>query len=149
MAEKQKPTGQEDFQKKYVEYNFCKSQVDAFVNEISAINQSTDNLQIAKLTLGNIEKLKPEDAKEIFVPIGGNSFLKAQITDTKNVLVGIGSDVVVKKETPEAIKMLETQLSDLEDSRKKINEQISALVKKMHELEPQLGKMAEELKKSN
>lgn len=134
-------------QEKFVEYNIYKSELEVLAKELGTLNVTEHNLGIGKMTLSNVENL--DEKPEILVPIGGNVFVKAKIVDTKNVLVGIGSDIVVKKEISNAIETIDKQLGDLKEAREKIEKQVYKLNEKMKALEPELEKMAKELRKKS
>lgn len=135
-------TEKSEFNKKVVEYNIYKAQLEQLVNELSVLNQTSSNLLLAKNTLENIQNLEGEP--EILVPIGGNTFLKAHVKDTKNVLAGIGADIIVKKEVPDAISTIEKQLEELRGAKQKIEAQLKEFSERMGKLEPELEKMLEE-----
>lgn len=135
----------EEFQKKYTEYSVYKSQVDALANEIAIINTTLNNLSAAKTTIENVNKLT--EKQEILVPIGGNAFLKATIDDTKNVLLNIGSNVIVNKSIADALQVIEKQISDLTKAQESLSAKIEDLTSKIETIEPELAKMAEELRK--
>lgn len=139
-----KESEQEDFQRKFVEYNIYKSQVEGIVKELALLNSTANNLQMAKQTLENINELK--EKPEVMLPIGGNAFLKADVKDTEHVLVGIGSDVIVKKGIPDAVSTIEKQLDDINKARNKMEEQVKDIDKKMSDLEPAIQEMAAHLR---
>ena len=63
------------------------------------------------MTLEGIETEK-ENA-ELLVPIGGNSYVKAKISDTNKIIIGLGAGVSIEKNLPEAKATLKERLEDL------------------------------------
>jgi len=135
----------EDFQKKFVEYNIYKQQAEGLAKELGLLQSTTQNLEMARQTLSNLGEL--EEKPEILVPIGGNTFLTAEIKNPKKVLTGIGSDIIVQKDTPSAIETIGKQLSELKQAAEKMQATLMDLDQKMKGLEPALQKFAEEMKK--
>lgn len=130
---------QEEFQKKYAEYAISKSQLEGLAQELNAINATIAELQVAKATLDSIKDLK--GSPEILVPIGGNTFLQANIKETEHVLAGIGAGVIAKKDTADTVDSINTQLDTLTEGSKKLEEQAKTLGEMMSKLEPELQEM--------
>jgi len=143
-----KPTTQaeeQEFQQKYMQYNAYKQQAQGLVQEISMLNQTAQSLDTAREVLTNLEKSKENN--EILVPIGGNTFLKAKMADKDNVLVGVGSDVVLKKSTSDTITKLTEQLETLKNSGEELGKQMHEIDGKLRELEPQIQEMVQAVRK--
>jgi prefoldin alpha subunit len=138
-------TDKENFQQKYFEYNMYKGQLEGLVKELEMLAAAEVNLQTAKETLDNVNKL--EKANDILVPIGGNSFIKAEVKDTKNVLIGVGGDIVMKKPISDAKTTIDDQLNNLADAKQKMESQLKGLDKRMDEMEPELEDLALKMRK--
>ena len=89
---------------------------------------------IVKKSLDEIKDAKNDS--EAFVPIGQDSFVKAKITDTKNVVVGVGAGIAVKKTIEEAKEDIEERITELENLKKDSTSNFEQLVSKLRELEP-------------
>ena len=59
--------------------------------------------------------------------MGAGIFMKAQLKDNNELLINVGSDVIVKKTFSESKEMLESQLNELESIMENANEQVSEL----------------------
>jgi prefoldin alpha subunit len=138
-------TDKEDFQKKFYEFNLYRKQAEGMIQELTMLAETAEGLKQTQETLGNVKKLE-KDA-EILVPLGGNSFGKAKLTDPKNVLIGVGSDVVMEKSAAQADKILEDRTKEVEKAKAQLEEQVKELDKHMSKLEPEIEKLAGELKK--
>ncbi|MFH1450405.1 MAG: prefoldin subunit alpha [archaeon] len=130
---------EKDFQQKYMQYNLYKQQAQGLLNEMGLLNQTSQNMNTAREVLVTLEKTK--DKTEILIPIGGNTFLKASINDTNNVLFGIGSDVVLSKPVSDAIATISEQLENLKKSGDELAGKMKELEDVMRVLEPELQKM--------
>ncbi|MDO9097008.1 MAG: prefoldin subunit alpha, partial [Candidatus Methanoperedens sp.] len=70
-------------------------QAESIAQQINMVKLTIKDVEAALTT---ITALKDEPAgKETLMPIGFGSFVKATLTDTANVVVGIGSGVSVEK----------------------------------------------------
>ncbi|MDP7282298.1 MAG: prefoldin subunit alpha [Candidatus Undinarchaeales archaeon] len=134
-----------DFQQKYMQYNVCKQQAQGLMKEISVLNQTAQSLSTAKEVLLTVDAAK--DKSEVLIPVGGNTFLKAKMDDTNNVLMGVGSDVVLKKSVSDARSSIDEQLANLNSAGDKLAGEMKALEDKMKVLEPELQKRMMEMQK--
>jgi len=80
--------------------------------------------------LDGIEKEK-ENA-ELLVPIGGNSYVKAKITDTNKVIVGVGAGVSVEKTLLEAKTALKERLDELEKTMNSAQQQFTQVAERIN-----------------
>ena len=128
-----------DNQKILAEYEYLRNQADAIQRNRDMINASMAELDIVLNTLDEIKNNK----EEILVPIGGDSFVSAKIIDAKKVLIGLGSDVSVKKTIPDAKTDLKARLKELEVVRKDIIEKLGSLLDRIEQLSPQVRSIVE------
>jgi prefoldin alpha subunit len=86
-------------------------------------NAALTELKVSSLTLDGLEKEKK--GTELFVPIGGGSYVKAKLETSKKVVVGVGADVAVEKTVKEAKEELETRIAELEKTREGLGQQLN------------------------
>ena len=91
---------EEELRKLSVEMRFLEQTAETLQQRISMINAAMTDLTYGNTTLEDIEKEK-EDA-ELFVPIGGSSYIKVKLANPDKVVVGMGAGVSVEKTLPEA-----------------------------------------------
>jgi len=103
---------------------------------IGAIDAILRNLTLARTTLENMEKLEIGD--EILVPIGGDSFLKAKISDKSRVIIGIGAGVTVEKTLKDAISLVEGRVNELGKNRSDVERQLIQVMERMEYIRGQL-----------
>ncbi|MFH1424633.1 MAG: prefoldin subunit alpha [archaeon] len=126
---------EEEFQQKYAEYTILKTQIESLIQELNAMGGVEMELLAAKNT---IESLKGAKDSEIMVPLGGNSFVMADLKDKGYVLTGVGAGVVVEKKVSDAVESIGTQLETLTDGRAKLEGQIKKMGERLGALEPEL-----------
>ena len=90
-------------------------------------------------TQTNLEEIKNvEENTDIFAPVAAGIFIKAQIKDTKNVIVNVGGNTMVPKTTDAAKALLTEQLSEIRKVQHEITEQMAKLTKEAQVKEAQL-----------
>lgn len=121
-----------------------------YKNQITTLSENLELIGASLIELGKVkEGLKSlkeaEVGSEILVPMGPDSFINAKVTDTKNVIIGLGSGVSAKKDIDEAIKDMELRITGLEKVRKQSTEKLQFVTKKYEEIAPQIQKIVEKV----
>ncbi len=127
------------------EYEGLRAQAEVLGESLNLINSSIAELGVVKQSLSKIKDM-PEDNK-ILVPLGGDSFTQAGITDREKVIVGIGSNVAVSKPIPEAMADIETRIKDMEKLRDARTAEQQGSLKRLEELSPSVQAILAKLKK--
>jgi prefoldin alpha subunit len=83
------------------------------------------------MTLEGLEKEKKN--AQLFVPIGGGSYVKARLETAKKVVVGIGADVAVERTLKEAKEELEARIAELEKTRDSLGQQFNQVLERIQE----------------
>jgi prefoldin alpha subunit len=114
------------------------------------INSAIAELRVSRMTLDGLENEKK--GAQLFVPVGGGSYVKAKLETTKNVVVGIGADVAVEKSLKEAKVELEARIAELEKTRETLGQQYNQVVGRIQDnrarMEEVSAKMREGEKRS-
>ncbi len=142
---------QETFRRLAVESRFLEEAATELQSRINMINAALAELRVSSMTLEGLEKEK-KDA-QLFVPIGGGSYVKARLETAKKVVVGIGADVAVERTVKEAKKELEARIGELEKTRDALGQQFNQVLERIQEnrgnLESVSAKMREEGEKAS
>ena len=106
--------------------------LDAYKNQLNALTQQSQLLQMsyeetlsASRTLASLVDAKEGD--EIMVPVGASSFVTAKVTSSPKAIVGIGNKVSVEKELGEAVEYMKSNLAEITDALKKLNESMQEM----------------------
>lgn len=137
------PSEQEAFRRLAVELRLLEGTAKTLQSRISIVDAAITELTLAKRTLEGVETEK-EDAP-LFVPVGGGSYIKAKLESADTVLVGIGAGVAVEKTIKSARETVENRLSELEDSRKKLEQQLVKVAEKIQEDQAELEEATKKL----
>ena len=114
-----------------LESRYLEETVNEIQQRINMTNAALTELKVSSLTLEGIEKEKK--GTELFVPIGGGSYVKAKLETSKKVIVGVGADVAVEKSVKEAKEELETRIAELEKTREGLGQQLNQIYGRMQQ----------------
>ena len=115
---------------------------DTIQSRIGLTNAAINELQIAYNTLEGIKKEKK--GSSLLMPIGGGSYVKSKLEDSKKLIVGIGANVAVEKNMGEAQEAFQTRLLRLEKVRDSLQQQLDEIVTKITNTRTQFQTLSEQ-----
>lgn len=122
---------EEIFRRLVVELRMLEGTAEALQSRVNLVNAALNELRVSSMTLEGLDKEK-KDA-QLFVPVGGGSFIKAKLESADEVIVGIGADVAVEKTMEEAKENVENRIAELEKTRTSLGQQLDQVVGKIRE----------------
>jgi len=134
---KQMSRNEEALRRLLTELRLLEATVEALHNRINLVNAAIAELSFASATIIGLEK--EEKGKPLLVPIGGGSFVKAEISTTETMVVGMGAGVSVEKPRDEAKEIIEKRISELEKSRSTLEQQLNQVLERMRSNKQQLN----------
>jgi prefoldin alpha subunit len=136
---------EEELRRLSVEMRYLEQTAEVLQQRISMVNAAMTDITYANSTLEGLEQEK-ENA-ELLVPIGGGSYIKAKLSSSDKVIIGLGAGVSIEKPLPEAKTMLKERLDDLQKSSSAAQQQFSQIAERINSgrsrLETLLGTMRE------
>ena len=133
---------QQELQTKYIQLQLLKQQLkemietrNTLVERMKELLVSTDALE----KLGGVKK-----GEEIWSSIGSSAFVKSDIKDTENVLVGVGSGIVIKETRPKAIEILQARIGELKKIDQELISELTKFAQAIEMLEPQVEQLMHE-----
>jgi len=124
-------SGEEELRRLSVELRFLEQTAEAVQTRINMVNAVTTDLTYASMTLEGIEKEK--ENSELFVPIGGNSYIKAKLENPDKIIVGMGAGVSVEKTLQEAKEIIKKRLENLQKNRTSLQQQLAQVAERIDE----------------
>jgi prefoldin alpha subunit len=106
MAEQNK---EERLKEKFMQFQMLQQQMEQLNEHINMLNQQNVELEISKEAL---KEYGESGDGEMLAPIANGIFVKTHSGNDKNLLVNVGSDVVVEKTSEQVVKMLEVRQSE-------------------------------------
>ena len=114
-----------------LESRYLEETANELQHRISMTNAAINELRVSSMTLDGLEKEKK--GAQLFVPIGGGSYVKAKLETTENIVVGIGADVAVERSLKETKVEFEARIDELEKTREALGQQLNQVVGRMQE----------------
>lgn len=102
---------EKELQEKYFQFQLIVQQIEQIDQVISTLRKQVEELNTLKQTIEEITDIA--EGNELLVPLGAGIFLKASLNDTKELLMNVGSKVVVKKTPLEALEMIKIQIEEI------------------------------------
>ncbi|KKN00847.1 hypothetical protein LCGC14_1133690 [marine sediment metagenome] len=130
----------QEYQEQALKFRYLKEQRDMFQNQLEIINASLGNVLNTKKTLENL-KQGVNEGDEILVPIGGLVYIKADIKETKKVLLGVTQDIIIEKNLDDALEFLANLIEQH-------NKQLQFLAKQLQNLEINLQEVSQLLQRN-
>lgn len=125
-------SSQPDTQQLYEQYQLAIRQLQYFESQEAQIISTIDELSLNVSTIDGLEKFA--DSIDIIIPLGATIQLKAKLSEIKEILVNIGSGVIVPTSYENAKKILNEKLEEM----KKVMNQIVSEKRKLEEITSQL-----------
>ena len=114
-----------------LESRYLEETANELQSRISMTNAAVNELRVSSMTLDGLEKEKK--GAQLFIPIGGGSYIKAMLDATDNIVLGIGADVAVERTLKETKVELEARIAELEKTREALRQQLNQVVGRMQE----------------
>ena len=111
---------------------------------MSMTNAALSEMKISSMTLEGLEQEKK--GAELFVPVGGGSYVKAKLADTDTIVVGVGADVAVEKSLKDAKADLETRIAEVEKTREVLDKQFGQVIERMQNNRAQMEQISAKLR---
>jgi len=121
---------QEELRKLSVELRLLEQTAESLQQRINMMNAAQTDLAYANMTLDGIKDEK--DNAELLVPIGGSSYINVKLANVDKVVVGMGAGVSVEKTLPEAKKIVNDRLSELQKTMVSAQQQFGQIVDRIN-----------------
>ena len=128
MAERAK--SEEELRRLSMEMRYLEQTAEALQQRISMVNAAITDITYANMTLDGIQAEK-ENA-ELFVPIGGSSYVKVKLADSNKIIIGLGSGVSIEKTLLEAKATLKERLDELEKTMNSAQQQFTQVAERIN-----------------
>ncbi len=126
-------------EKKKAELLTHKEQMRLINNELSVIDQEIITLKTIKNSLEEIEKL--EEGTEILSQIGGGLYIKTKLKKNDEILINVGSNIIVVKSVQEAREFIEKQIRELNDLLVRLEMELQRQAIKVKDLQEEIEKL--------
>ena len=111
---------------KMMENHFIGQQMQQMQQQLQMLDQQM--IELEQLSI-DLSELKDQESAKTFSPLGGGIFVESEIKRSDSVLLGVGSNVLVRKPKKDALELVERQKGQL----KQIREQMEAEALKLNQ----------------
>src|SRR3989344_3258591 len=133
---------QKELQKRYLELQLLDQQIKQIQKNIELIENQMAELESMSISLEELSSVKP--GTEIFVPVAGGVFVKAELKDNKDLVINVGAGTAVKKSITQTKGMIANQINDIASARDELLMQLHQFVSKAQKIQQDLIKLQEE-----
>ena len=135
----------EELQQKYMELQMIGEQIKQLQQQAQMLEEQSVELNMTLQGLEDLDKTKKD--KEILVPISTGIFTKAELKAGKDLIVNVGGNVLVRKDVKTTVAMTKDRVETVEKYQNDTLENLQKLSLRAYELEEDLTKLTEGLKK--
>lgn len=107
-----------------LELQVLSQQLGNMQQQLESLSHQLTELERIKEDLNSLENQK---ASQSFSPLGGGIFIETETKESNQVLLSVGSNILVKKDKKEAIGLIEKQVVDLRDIKSQIENEMNKL----------------------
>ena len=102
-----------------------KSTMEVLGEQKQMLDNYLDEHDRAKKTMKQYQK--KDEGTEIMVPIGADSYVHSKISNSEEVLIGIGSDLSAEQKIEKALDVIERKKEKIKESKEELEEKIDEL----------------------
>ena len=96
-----------------------KEQLGQLETQYSYVQAAINEYTKARMTVEQLNKI--EDGSDILLPIGGSTFIDANVKKTSNVLFDVGAGIVLEKSADDVVKKIDERIESLQKTQEKIS----------------------------
>ena len=133
-------------QEMYMEFQELDNRIKQLQKHLEVLTNQIMEMTGTLNTLDEFSTMKKD--KEIFVPLSSGIFAKAILKDASELLVNVGSNVVVTKNAPSAKKLISGQIDEMKKLHKRLVEDLEKMAGRAGNLEMELQKMVSQAQNS-
>jgi prefoldin alpha subunit len=124
--------------------DLAKAQMEGLARQQELLQLAIEEHSRAKETIEHLAKRGP--GEDILVPVGADSFIYADVSDTRDAIVGVGSGVAIRRAPEDAAKILQAKMEDLSEALHKVTEKASELDGVIQQLSQKIQEQYESLR---
>jgi prefoldin alpha subunit len=122
-----------------------KEQMNQLEMQYQYLQAAVNDYTRSKITLEQLDK--EEKGSDILLPIGGSTFVDANVKDTNKVLYDIGAGIVTEKTIDDALKKIDVRIEDLQKTQEKLMTTINQIQNEAAEVSAKAQKLLYEQQK--
>ena len=137
----------EEIQQRFMELQNMEEQIKLIQQHILTMNRQIIELNMLENSLDEIKGT--EVNTDILIPLGSGIFTKAKLLDNKEVVMGVGANVSVKKTILEAKKVIKNQVEEMQKIMGQAEEQLQQIAVEAQHIQKDLTSEIEKSEKAD
>lgn len=123
-------------QEKVLEFYSLNQKVQQIQEQLELLNHQFTELLVIEESINEMGKGK----KSMFMPLGGGVFVDTEIKNSEELLINVGSGVLVKKNLKDSIDIIKTQQKDIKQAVEHLNRELEVGIKELRILKEEISK---------
>jgi prefoldin alpha subunit len=104
------------------EIRILEGSVATLQSRLDIVRAAINEVTLAHTTLEGLTKLQNGD--DTLVPVGGGSYVRMKIADSRKLVMGVGAGTAIEKDVPSCIDELKLRIQELDRARNSIQQQL-------------------------
>lgn len=129
-----------ELQKRYVELQLIDAQVNQIQKQIQLLDNQLMELDMINASLDDFGEIKA--GTEILTSLAPGIYTKAELKDNEELIVNVGSNVVVKKNISETKRMINNQMDEMRKLQEQVIAELNRLILKANSIEQEINDIA-------
>lgn len=120
-------------------FQVLQQQAEQMNKYLEELEQKRQEFEQTKESLKEFEKTPVET--QTMIPVASGIFAQGKITENKELIVNVGANILVKKNIPQTVDLIDEQVKEIEQAQtkitqdiQKINLEINSLFKELQDL---------------
>lgn len=127
---------QAQIQEKSYEFEMLRRELTGIEQEMSQLSERVGSFERVKIALNALKNTKK--GEELIIPLGEGLFIKANMGKIDDVLLGVGSNIVIGKSILNAINYVNERIDEANKLIKRLTSNANNYSMRLRHLEPEL-----------
>jgi len=137
---------EQEVQQKYMELQMISSQLKQVQQQVEVLSHQIVELSRVNESLEDISKAKK--GTDIMAPLGSGIFIKASLKETKEVLLNVGGEIMVNKNTVDAKTLVSNQIEEMTKIMENLQNEYAKGATRAQEIQMEMQSMMAKAQKS-
>jgi len=138
------PSKEDQLRRLVTELRLMQGSAEVLQQRLELLRSAMADLQMAESSLKALKDL--EAGAPILVPMGGGTFVNANLGDLSKVIVGIGADVSVEMDLDGALEDVSARLAEVERAGQSVQQQLEQILGQMQAHQDGINRLSAELR---
>lgn len=129
---------EEDMQQRVILYQLLHKHLEELKQQASMLEARLMEFEVTKQALGDFKGIKDS---EMLVPLGSGCYAHGRATNSKEILVNIGANLMLSKPVGETSGLLEERIGEIQGMAKELQDQMTNVINQITAIAGDLEQM--------